>query len=652
MIRVSIDFETRSLTDLKYSGVQRYVEDPYTDPWCMAWAVGDGPVHLWELGEPFPDDLYALVLEGCELHAWNAAFEYWVWNGPFQRHGAPPVPLERFHCTMVRAAAVALPRKLERAAKVLLPDVEKDMAGNRLSLQMAKPRSLRPDGTPVWWDVEEKRRRLGAYCRQDVVVERMLGAKLPALPESERRLWLLDQHSNNRGVRVDLELVAGAQYLVDVVVGEANERIRELSDEVIPAVTDHNAIRHWINGRGVDTDTISKDWLEETLTSSAELAPDVREVLTLRQLNGLTSVAKLPRFPLAVGEDGRIRGMIQFMAADTGRWGGRGVQPQNLPRGDGVYWDERAVQLVKDRDREQLELLYGPAMPVVSAMLRGCFISEEGCDLLCVDYSQIEARVLAWLAGQWDVLEAFRTHGKVYELQAEKIYGIPYEQVEKGSEERQMGKVTVLAAGYQMGGRGFRKQADKYGIAISEERADEVIGIFRTANDRIVQLWYDCEDAAKRAVRYPGEITCVGHLSFQMRGRFLTMLLPSGRRLWYCAAHLAEVTTPWGAQKESICYWGNDSRRGGAWSKMYTYGGKLVENATQAVARELMADAYPRLEEAGYPVLLTVHDEIICEVPEGVGTVAEMETIMCDTPSWAEGCPVAAEGWRGKRYRK
>lgn len=673
-----LDFETRSVINLRDCGVYRMAEDPSTDIWCAAWALGAGEVQLWEMGDPFPEGILDALLRGAKIHAWNANFEHVIWNQVWTRYGAPRVPIEGFVCTMVRAAAVALPRKLEQCAEVLLDGVEKDMAGHRLAIQMAKPRRPRKAEQhlpgPLWWDDRERRDRLGAYCRQDVEVERALGAKLPHLTPDEHQLWILDQRANGRGVTVDVDLVLGAQAILDVETAEVNAEMRALTGGEVSAVTNHQELLPWVVTQGLATDTVRRGWVEEQL-ADPELDRLLERVLRLRYEAGRTSTAKLERF-LAVASllDFRVRGLLQFLAADTGRWGGRLVQPQNLPR-PSLKVGEDLIDLLAGRgpwrswgarDRAALvRLLYGPPHEAVASSLRGCLIAAPGMDLIAVDYEQIEARVLAWLAGQEDVLEAFRTHGKVYELMAAKIYGVPMEAVTKGSEMRQMGKVTVLGAGYQMGGSRFVDHAADYGLEITEERGHEVIGIFRETNHKIVQFWYDCERAARDAILDPQRSFIVGEtetsvrrrscgrVTYQMQGNFLTATLPSGRRLWYCSPRLEERE---GWSTPAIRYYGIDSRDSSRrWRKQSTYGGKLVENLTQAVARDVMAAAVPRLEERGLEMLLTVHDEVILEVPREAPpeTLHQVETLMCNAAGeWADGLPIAAEGWRGRRYRK
>jgi DNA polymerase len=387
-----------------------------------------------------------------------------------------------------------------------------------------------------------------------------------------------------------------------------------------------------------------------------EWMPEVRKVIAIRMLHSMKAVAKYGRMQDAVCEDGRLRGMFLYHGAGTGRWSSMIVQLQNLFR-PVIKDPEIAIIAFEELDLEYIKMLYDPIDPmkVFASCVRGMLIPAEGKDLLAMDFSAIEARGIAWLAGQEDILDVFRDHGKIYEYTAAKIYSDKYprgatlddllEMEEKFWMRRFVGKIAVLALGYQGGKGAFAKMAKQYGVDISEEEAEQIKVDWRAANPKIVQLWYDLERAAIQAVENPGTAVAIPNkkIIFKQIGQFLYMRLPSGRRLAYFKPKL-DV-------EGKLTYLGIDTytRR---WMRCKTYGGKLAENAVQALCRDLLVGAMFRLEKAGYPLIGTVHDEGIMEVPEKFGSEDEVKSIMCVVPKWAEGLPIGASGFRAKRYRK
>jgi DNA polymerase len=698
---LNLDFETRSTVNLKKTGVHRYATDPSTDVWCLAFMFDNHTEpRLWVPGDPVPPEVQVAFASGVELRAWNAAFERIIWRDLFvPRFGFPKVPDDQWVCTMVEAAALGLPMGLGPAAQVLgLGDDGKDADGHKLMMQMAKPRRPRkgedPDGV-YWFDDEDRRQRLYEYCRQDVRVERAIAAKLRRLSDMEREVYLLDQRINDRGVYVDVPLVLAARDLVSVAMDFANEELAEVTGGAVTAVTNPAAITAWIQDTGLEIDNLRKDTVRDLLAGEDELEPDVEAVLQLRADAGKSSNAKLEAMLGAVDSDNRARGLYQYHGASTGRWSGRRIQSQNLPRPT-VKNVEVYIPHVM-RGEYDLIAMDEPVPVVVSSMLRSMLRAAPGNRLLAGDYGQIEARVLAWIAGQEDLLALFAAGGKVYEDMAAFIYTRAMEEIEEDSEERQVGKGAILGCGFQMGADRFEEQTreltgiqldrgekretckecgtvtvrsgrekgrvgccrneDREIVWVREDVAEKAVNGYRFKNDRIKQFWSDINDAAIRAVAEPGTVQCVGRndgIRYTHRGAYLWCRLPSGRFLAYAKPQLGQrrLPEPWDdVKKTAVSYLTVDgySRK---WRRVWTYGGHLTENVVQAMARDLMASAMLRLDKAGYPIVMHTHDEIVVEVPEGEGSMEEFLKLMKRRPKWAAGLPIKVGGWTGERYRK
>lgn len=655
MIYLSVDFETRSAVDLTATGVYRYAEDESTDVWCMAWAIGEAEPSLWRPGDPVPKELEAWVLDGSPLRAWNAQFERTIWNEILvKRYDFSPTTREQWFCTAAEARAMALPGKLGDAAIVLGVEEQKDAAGSRLMMQMAKPRRTLPDGRFEWWATPDKMQRLFDYCRQDVRTERDVFKNIRPFRNRERSVFLLDQQINDRGVLIDHELALCAKDVAAAATETANARLNKITAGTARSVTDIRGILNWLETQGVQSDSLDKASVAE-MKKRKDVPAAAREVLTIREELGKTSVKKIDSMLGASCRDGRVRGTLLFHGAATGRWAGRLVQPQNFPKGN-VADPEQFIPAVMARDIEQIDLHY-PPLEVVSALLRAMLFAAPGNEMIAADFSAIEARVIAWMADEAWRLEVFKTHGKIYEASASMMFSVPLEHIVKGRPEyalRAKGKVSELALGFQ-GGVGALQAMGGSDMGLSDDELKDIVTRWRAASPNIVRLWKQMETAALAAVEEPGTThtagTGAGTVRFKKSAGFLWMVLPSGRMLAYAKPYIADKVTPWGSNAKALGAWGVNSvtRK---WTKTDLYGGILTENAVQAIAADLLFEAMLRVEEAGMPIVLSVHDEIVCEVPKGRSSAEELERVMSIAPQWASGLPLSAEGWVGERFKK
>lgn len=685
MQSLSIDFETRSTINLKDTGVYPYARHPETDIWCMAWAFGDEEPELWtpDAVEHVEDDCSIMLFGVCdcavrsglprrvvehiaaggEIRAWNAAFERQIWNEIMvKRYGAPNVALEQWVCTAAEAAAMALPRSLDECARVTKVTMQKDKEGYNLMLRMCRPRSIADDGTLVWWDTPDKLAVLYPYCKQDVRTEVSLAKVLRRLTPRERQLYVLNERMNDRGIGLDRELVVAAMAIVAEGVKRANADLADLTDGMVTTVTKVAQLKEWMSLYGVVVESLDKAHVAELLEQ--ELPPAVRKAIELRADAGRSSVKKLDTMLDVLCDDARLHGLVLYHAAGTGRFGGRLVQPQNFPRGE-VKNPEQYIPLILAGDYDTLSLFEHPIVIVV-ALLRSMLRAALGRKFLTADFSAIEARVLNWIAQEQSVLDAFRQYDRARAADKPKFDPYRRQAVAMGrgerpelvtKEDRQAGKAAELGCGFQMGWKKFIKAAwDVYQVRVTEEQSKIAVKAYRETHPNVKQLWKDANDACIAAVRDPGTVQTfgpLGNMKFTKRGGFLYLILPSKRPLCFASPRLVLKPAPWDEHQmlESVEVWGIDSQTN-KWLPYLLYGGIIVNNVVQATARDLMAEAMFRAEERGFPVVLTVHDEVVTEPEAGHGTVEEFEALLRELPTWAAGCPVNAEGWQGDRYRK
>lgn len=720
---LTIDYETRSPIDIKKCGAYAYAASKYTEPMMLAVKCDDDDARMW-IAERFrhlmdtevSDDELAYLINSAEfLVAHNAFFERSItrFHMPFD------LPLEKVRCTMAQACMCGLPRDLDSAAKIVSGGKYlKDKDGHTLMLSMSKPRRLvksdceklipilndlgyplersewkkiqvmqknlletislgkKPDDERlipyflVYRESQDDFVRLVEYARQDVRVEYMLYTTLPKIPESELKVWRLDQQINDRGVQVDVHNAGGIVKTLDDYTDTLEDEALAITDYQVTSVKSPSSILAWLEGNGVETTSIDKETIKYLLT--LDLDPKVRKFLELRQALGKSSVAKYDTLLAEAFYDGRCHGLFVYHGAGTGRWAGAGVQPQNLPRpagkknlvdatmfgkDDEVYADELDAAMLASGDIDLVRMFWKDPMVLSADLIRTMFMAPEGRDLACADFSAVEGRGLAWLAGQTNKLEAYASGLDAYKVAASGIFKIPYEAVDGGGkgDQRQIGKTAELACGFGGGYSALlRFGADKLGI--DEEEGTAIVKAWREANNKIVEFWYALTRASVDAMRSPGERFYAGkYISFQKRGKFLTMRLPSGRDLYYPFPKLEDVEMPWSTEakpafKKVVTAMTQNMAK--QWVREPLSHVKLSENATQATCRDLLVNAMFNVTEAGYDVVMHIHDEIVAEIDEGNGDLAEFESLMTKLPEWAKGLPLKAEGWIGKRYRK
>lgn len=664
---LSIDFETVSCADLRKTGAAAYAEHPTTDIICLSYAFGDGPIQTWVPAEDpaFPPDVADWVSRGEPVRGWNVWFEYWVWNASLRRRGGPfdtlpALDFQQLHCSMAQAAYNGLPLALDAASRALPKlGIVKDAEGQQLMLRMCRPRDFHPDGTPRWWHLEDpaKRARLVQYCENDVRVERLISDTLMPLPAREREVWLMDFEAQARGILLDAALVSKIEEAADGEAKRLDWEMRKLTAGAVKTTRQVTALTNWLVSRGLKVeDGMAKGNLPELIARAPEGSRE-RRALEIRQEAAKSSIAKLRAMKHFACADGRLRGLTQYYGAfRTGRWAGRGPQLQNFPRSlvkDQALLVELLLSTPVKALPAQLEFLLGVSvLDACASALRGCLTVPEDAAFGALDFAQIEARVLAWLSGCEHVLDAFRALQDLYIVAAASIFGVAAKDVTP--EQRQIGKVAVLALGFQGGPGAFLTMAANYGVSIPEAQALEIVQAYRRAHPEIVNYWYSLERAAKRAIENPGVLCDVGSripggpvVTFRMWRGHLCLRLPSGRPLIYRDAFIADGYSDFGPQ---ITYMGmNQLTR--AWERTPTYGGKLAENITQATARDLMAEAKLRLRARGFRVLGSVHDEALFEMdnPEDFQTA---RGLVERSERWADGLPVVADGYVGRRFRK
>lgn len=659
MHHLSIDLETFSSVPIAKAGAHKYIESHDFEILLFAYSVDGGDVFCVDLmqGEILPNWLIdALTSPDYIKHAYNAAFEW----GCLSRYLGRQLPPEQWRCTMFQGLYAGYTAGLDATGRALgLPEDKRKLnTGKALIRYFCVPcaptkanggriRNM-PHHAPERWQLFKE------YCRQDVVTEMEIEKRLSSIiiPDFVQKEWERDLIINSRGVAVDMELVEGALNIDKTVHDRLVAEAMELSGLNNP--TSVAQLSLWLESQtGENISDLRKDTVAKMLAEK-DNSPKVKRMLEIRQELGKTSTKKYDAIEAAVCKNGRVRGLLQFYGANrTGRWAGRLVQVQNLPR---TYTNplELARELVKKRNIEALRFIYGSIPNTLSQLIRTAFIAAPGKVLIDADFSAIEARVISWLAGEEWRLEVFRTHGKIYEASASQMFGVPIELIKKGNPEyslRQKGKVAELALGYQ-GGTGALIAMGALDMGIAEEDLSDIVSRWRESNKRIRDLWYKMEAAAVQVISQGGAVGVNGlvishELNCDTGFDALTILLPSGRKLFYVSPQIGE--NQWG--KPSLSYMGmNQTSK--KWQRIETYGGKLVENSVQAIARDCLAQAIENLETAGIPVVFHIHDEVVIDCTPDTASLDDVIQIMSKPIPWASGLPLGADGWVGTFFKK
>lgn len=641
---LAIDIETYSDVDLISCGVYKYSSSPHFEILLIAYSVDDEETVCIDVanGEEPPKEFMEMLLDDTVTKtAFNANFERTCFSN-FYQHSFRP---EAWRCTAVQAAMLALPLSLEGVGAVLGLDKQKMTEGKELIKYFCSPcKATKSNGgrtRNLPKDAPEKWRQFKTYCIRDVDVEKQIRqrlAKFP-IPEREQEIYCLDQRINDRGIMVDRNLVNHA-VACDLLYKEtATARAYELTGLENPNSV--SQLKLWLKEKGLEVDSLAKDTVKDL---SMKSEGDVQEVLKLRLATSKTSVKKYEAIDRSVCAENRVHGLLQFYGANrTGRWAGRLVQIHNLPQNH-LPDLELARALVSEGRYEEVELFYESTPNVLSELIRTAFVAKPGCRFIISDYSAIEARVLAWLAGEEWRLQVFETHGKIYEASASAMFHVPIEEITKTSPLRQKGKISELALGYG-GAVGALTSMGALKMGLTEEELPGLVSTWRSANPHITAFWWAVDEAAITAVR-DKKPSKVGRVSFEYKSGILFVTLPSGRKLSYVKPRM--MLNKFG--REGLTYEGiGESKK---WMRLETYGPKLVENIVQAASRDILAEAMLRLEKEGFDIVCHVHDEVVLEVPDGKSSVEEVNEIMAVNPVWTEGLPLKAAGFESPFYKK
>ena len=696
-------------------GASVYVEHPTFEVLTLSYDLRQGAgIKRWQPGLPPPVDLLSHVAAGGLVSGWNSAgFEMKVWRHCVDHYFWPPLPLSQVRDSMAAARAFCLPGALGKASEVMALKQQKNADGKRLLDKFSTPRNptkanaalrIKPTDDPA--DAE----RLYAYCDEDVLTEQEAAGLIPPLSPKELEAWQEDRIINDRGVQIDLEGVRNCTAIIDQAHARYNRELHTLTGGTVERASELAKLQGWLGAQGVHAASMDEEAIDSLLNPldpfEEELPPAARRALEIRQAVGSASVKKVYTMNNMASRDGRLRDLFTYHGTRTGRPTGSGPQPQNLPNAAGAYamecegcdkhygvesttcpwcgassvfahkveWGvecaEDALESFKPRSLDWAEYVWGDSMAALSNSLRALFVAAPGHDLICSDYSSIEAVGLAVLAGEQWRIDLFRTHGKIYEMSASKVAGVPLEEilehkVKTGQHHqvRKLGKVMELACGYGGWlGSMVAFGADEF---MSEAEMKTAILAWRAASPAIVELWggqqrnwkteyYGVEGMLVQAILYPGRVYQTHGMDFQMRGDVLFLRLLSGRELTYHRPRLASSTKRPGTYSISFEGWNSNPKNGPmGWYRMETWGSRAVENINQAQCRDIQWHGVLALERAGYPIVLHVYDEDVAEVPVGFGSVEEFERIMGQLPAWCADWPIKANGgWRGKRYRK
>ena len=630
-MKVNIDFETRSLADLTKVGLDKYCKDPSTEVICMAYCV-NGKIGLWTPEEPLPQWMFQ---EETEFTAWNAAFECNI-----IRHVLKiPVAWSQFTDTMAWAAANNIPQALEDAAIGLKVSEQKDITGRRLIQKLSKPGR---DGKTFNKD-PQLLMQMYEYCKQDVRTEMAVAQQLRPLSDEEQAVWVMTQMINDRGVPVDTRELSNAIAAAVTNRAQIESEITVLTGGI--TANQPQKIAELLGAKGIEVDDLTAETVDKLLRRD-DVPQGVKRILELRRQGSLTSVAKYEKM-LQVQVGGRIRNTLVYHGASTGRFASRGgINLQNLAR---PTMDDKAIEEAVERILVRGE---GGTMDELSSLVRSAIKAPEGYVFVDADFSSIENRVASWIAGQKDKVELFRQGLDEYKTFASNsLYRVSYDEVTK--EMRQVAKSAVLGAMFGQGPAGLVRYADGMGVVLTTDQSTKAVNAYRSEYHRVKETWAEYQSAAMAAISTPGHGVRSGKVAFKFAKGALWMLLPSGRLIGWRAPKVEDQLTPWGAIQPGITVWNQDTftRK---WGRNKLIGSSIFQSAVQATARDMLTEAMLRLENEGFEVVNSIHDEILLLVKEADSESAldRVIELMTTPPKWAPEFPLAAEGWIGQRYRK
>jgi DNA polymerase len=651
-----IDVETYSSVDIKESGAYKYIESPDFEILIIGYALDDGPVKIVDLaqGEEMPEEFEKALLDpDCVKVAHNAVFE----RLSFKRIGYN-VPAEQWYCTSVKAAYCGLPLSLGEVSKALNLTDKKLDTGKALIKYFSCPckatrvNGMRtrnyPEHAPEKWEMYKE------YNKYDVLAEREIFKRLEAyiIPDIERKMYVLDQNINDRGILVDMELAESAIAVDNTYTSILTQHAQQLTGLENP--NSPVQIRQWVEkATGCVVMSLSKETMPDLMKEFADY-PDVIELLNIRKKLSKTSIKKYYAMLNCAMKDHRVRGTFQFYGANrTGRWAGRLLQLQNLSKNH-ISHIEVPREMIRARDWESVEMMYDDVADILSQLVRTALIASPGKVFSVADFSAIEARVISWLANEKWRMDVFRGDGKIYEATGAKMFNVPISAITKGSVLRDKSKISELALGYE-GSLGALKRMGGERMGLSDTEMMSLVRKWRSANLAIVDMWKEIDEASKEAVRYQRPVSCTcRNIIFDCNGEFMTIQLPSGRKLFYYGPKFKDKKIGHSTMPTRVlCYQGvvQETKQ---WGEIDTYGGKLTENIVQAIARDLLGDAMLRMQDEGYEIVASVHDEVIVEVPEinAKDHYNRLVEIMSTPPQWAEDLPLNADGGVMMFYQK
>jgi len=666
---IDIDFETRSELNITVVGARKYAGHYSTQILMISFSSDQKKVYNWNPYFSTGENLTLLnkaikkVKRGkAVFRAHNSEFEYWIWNLVGTRQfNWPELEVESFYDTMVLACIAGFPASLENAGDTLGLIDKKDKKGKGLINFFCNP-SRKKDADMFNHPHEHKAKfeDFIDYCNSDVKAQMGIVRACPPMTQRQWEVFTLTEKMNVRGIPIDLPMVHGALDLVDKYKTQADKRIQKITNGEIESATQNVKLKEWLNAKDCDIPNMQAATIEKYL-NHPKTTPFIKNILQIRSDVSKSSTAKYKAALTYITPEGLVHGFLKAFIAKTGRWGGRGLQIQNFskPEKDFPYWCDFDVlaEAIKNSDTRLIDILYGGIMDSLKAATRSMINAFEGYTFICADYAQIEARIVMWLAGDKTGMADFAGEGKIYESMAGDIFNVAMSSIKKPSFERDIGKETVLGCGFGMGWKKFLSRCvEQRGLDIIADIAQKAVKGYRTKYERVPKAWKECEAAAIKAIQNPGVAysACQGKLSYRLDRHFLTVRLPSGRKLYYPQAKTIEGINDWGQEQTVIYYktWNQNAPAGRKWEYEKIWGGTLFQHCVQAIAMDIMSDGMLNAEKEGYHALFTVHDESLSMVKKDFGSVKEYENLLCQLKPWAKGLLIVAEGWEGSRYRK